>query len=140
MSRENVEVVQAALDVWSEVDSGHADAQRLTEFFAPDVTWEFATVGGWPEDRVFRGFDEFLAFRDEWTQPFDEWSYEAEKILDAGGNRVVAKFRQRGKPRGSDSWVEQRYAIVYAIEDGLIQRCQVYTTADEALEAVGLRE
>lgn len=139
MAQEDVDLVRAALAKWREVDSGDADLQSLSEFFAPDAPWEFAAVSGWPDNRVFRGPAEFIEFREAWTEPYDEWSYEAEEILDAGANRVLVVFRQRGKPRGSDSWVEQRYAVVYLVEDGLIQRGVVYTTADEAFEAVGLR-
>jgi hypothetical protein len=51
-------------------------------------------------------------------------------------NGVVATFHQRGKPHGSDSWVEMDYAIVYTVEEGLITRGKVYATPKEALEAV----
>lgn len=137
MSQENVQLVRRALAAWREVDEGLADPQRLGEFFAPDVRWE---VFGLPEVGEFRGLDEFLEFRAAWTEPFDEWSYSVETILDAGGSRVVATFSQRGKPHGSDSWVDLRYGIVYMVGRGLIQRSQLYVSADEALAAAGLRE
>src|SRR5688500_13063571 len=140
MSQKNVELVREALATWSEVDRGLADPQRLTEFFAPDGTWELGAFSGWPERSTFRGLDEFLEFRAAWTEPYDEWSYDVEKILDAGANRVVATFHQRGKLRASDSWVDLSYGIVYTIGSGLIQRSQVYASADEAVEAAGRRE
>jgi ketosteroid isomerase-like protein len=84
--------------------------------------------------------DEFNDFLVAWIEPYDEWSYEVEKILDAGGNRIVVTVHQRGKPRGSDSWIDAAFAIVYRIEGGLIQRAQVYANAAKALEAAGLRE
>ncbi|HXF00426.1 MAG TPA: nuclear transport factor 2 family protein [Solirubrobacterales bacterium] len=140
MSQENVEVVRDSLNAWIEVDEGLADVQRLSEFLAPGATWDMGTYSGWPGQREFRGMDEFLAFRAAWMEAYDDFSYEVKKILDAGGNRVAATFHQRGKPRGSDSWVEMYYGIVYTIEGGLIQRGQVYATPDEALEAAGLSE
>jgi hypothetical protein len=48
--------------------------------------------------------------------------------------------RQRGRLRGSDSWIEWRYGIVYTVEEGLIRRGKVYATPEEALEAAGLSE
>lgn len=137
MSQENVELVREALATFKEVDKGLADLQRLTEFFAPDGPWEF--VGG-PEGGEFRGLEAFLEFRATWAASYDEWNYAVEEILDAGASGVVATFNQRGRPHGSDSWVDLHYAIVYTISRGLIQRAQIYAHTDEALEAVGLRE
>jgi|SRR5215216_1009819 len=104
MSRENVELARAALAAFIEVDEGLVDPQRLEQFFAPDA---MTSVSGFlPEQRTFRGVDEFLKFRAAWMEPYDDWSYEVETILDAGANRVVVQLHQRGKPRGSDLWVE----------------------------------
>ena len=73
-------------------------------------------------------------------EPYDDWSYEPEKILDAGANRVVVTLHQSGKPRGSDSWVEMHYGLVYTVEEGLISRIEFYATPEGALEAAGSRE
>jgi ketosteroid isomerase-like protein len=122
------------------VDEGPRDVQQLHEYFTPDAVFDLSTFSGWPGEPGIRGLDAFVAFRNTWMEPYDDWSYEAEKILDAGTNRVVTIFHQRGKPRGSDSWIEMRYGIVYSVEEGLISRGQVYATPEEALEAVGLSE
>jgi ketosteroid isomerase-like protein len=137
MSQENVELAQAALAAFVEVDEGLVDPQRLEEFFIPDVITTFS--GFMQEELTLRGFDEFLRFRATWMEPYDDWSYGVEKILDAG-NQVVVTLRQRGKPRGSGSWVEMHYGLVYSVEAGLIRRVQFYETPAKALEAAGLRE
>jgi ketosteroid isomerase-like protein len=133
MSQENVEVVRKGIAAFME-------SERLSEFFAPDVVWDMGTFSGWPGQSEFCGLEEFNHFLEAWIEPYDRWSYEVDKVLDAGGNRVVVTVHQRGKPRGSDSWIDARFAIVYTIEGELIQRGQVYASADEALEAVGLSE
>ena len=140
MSQENVELVRAMLNAWIEVDEGLADPELLTEFISPDGTVDTTTFSGFPGPREFHSMDEFLEFRTAWMEPYDEWSYEAQKILDAGGNRVVATFHQRGKLRDSGSWVEMHYGFVYTVEEGLIMRTEMYATPKEALEAAGLRE
>jgi ketosteroid isomerase-like protein len=137
MSQENVELARAALAAFVEVDEGLIEPQRLGEFFAPDAV---ATFSGFMEEETTLRVDEFLEFRAAWMEPYDDWSYEPEKILDAGGSRVVITLRQRGKPRGSDSWVEMHYGLVYTIEGGLITRGEFYATPEAALEAAGLRE
>ena len=73
-------------------------------------------------------------------EPYDDLLYEPKRILDAGANRVVVILHQRGKPHGSDSWVEMDYGMVYTVEDGLISRGDFYATPEQALEAAGLRE
>jgi ketosteroid isomerase-like protein len=141
MSEENVELVRQALNAWIEVDEGLADPERLYEFFGPDSIIDMGNVleVAGPGKSELRG-DEFLEWRAAWIDTFDDYSYRAEKILDAGANRVVGLFHQRGKPRGTDSWVEWRYGLVYTVEDGFITRGKVYSTPEEALEAAGLSE
>jgi len=140
MSQKNVEVVRDFLNTFAEVDEGLTDPQRLTEFLAPDVRIDMGGFSALVEGGEVLSLDDFLEFRAAWMEPYDDFSYEAGKILDAGVNRVVATFHQRGKPRDSDSWVEMHYGVVYTVEEGLISRAQFYTTPEEALEAAGLRE
>jgi ketosteroid isomerase-like protein len=135
-----VEIVRQFIAAFIEVDEGLVDLQRLAEFYAPDGTFDLLAYSGWPGQTTFRGLDEFLKFRASWMEPYDDWSYEAKEILDAGASRVVVTFHQRGRPRDSDSWVEMDYSIVYTVEGGLIRRAKVYATPEEALEAVGLSE
>jgi len=138
MSGENAELARAALAAFTEVDEGLVEPQRLEEFFAADVVTTFS--GLMNEETVLRGFDEFLQWRAAWIEPYDEWSYEPVKIIDAGANRVVVTLHQRGRPRGSESWVEMDYGLVYTVEEGLISQVEFHATHHEALEAAGVRE
>jgi ketosteroid isomerase-like protein len=138
MSGDNAELARAALAAFIEVDEGLIDPQRLEEFFARDVVTTFS--GLMEEETTLRGFDEFLQWRAAWIEPYDDWSYEPKKIIDAGANQVVVTLHQRGRPHGSDSWVEMDYGLVYAFEEGLISRVEFHATPDEALEAAGLRD
>ena len=138
MSQENVELVRAALNAFAELDEGLIDPQRVEEFFADDVITTFSGFG-FLDEQTLRGW-EFLEFRAAWMEPYDDFMYEPKEILDAGANRVVVTLHQRGKPHGSDSWVEMDYGIVYVVEERLIRRAEFYATPEEALEAAGLRE
>jgi ketosteroid isomerase-like protein len=141
MSQENVELARAALNAFAELDEGLVGRERVEEFIAQDAITTFSGFAGFiDEGRTLRGGDEFLEFRAAWMEPYDDFLYEPVKILDAGGNRVVVTLHQRGKPHGSDSWVEMDYGMVYSIEEGLITRSDFYATPEMALEAAGLRE
>jgi ketosteroid isomerase-like protein len=135
MSKEDVEVVRQFLAAFVEVDEGLAEPGRLSEFYAPEGTITLPEpMGG--ELHV----DQFIEFRAGWMEPYDEWDYKPEKFLDAGENRVLVLFHQRGKLRDSDSWVEMHYGIVYTVEEGLITGARMYLTPEQALEAAGLTE
>jgi ketosteroid isomerase-like protein len=136
----NVELVRQALNTWIEVDEGLADPGRLYEYFAHDVTLDLSGVFELVGIHETQGLDEFLQFRAAWAEPYDDWSYSADTVLDGGANVVVATFHQRGKPHGTDSWVEMRYGFVYTVEAGMITAVAAYGTPEEALEAAGLRE
>jgi ketosteroid isomerase-like protein len=148
MSQDNVELVRDFLNTFIQVDEGLTDPERLTKFATPNATLDlgaFSAVVGRSEMPVplqseVLGLEDFLKFRAAWMEPYDDFNYEPVKIIEAGGNRVAVTLHQRGKPHGSDSWVEMDYGIVYTVEEGLISRAEFYATPDEALKAAGLSE
>jgi ketosteroid isomerase-like protein len=137
VSGKNAEVVRDSLNLWVEIDEGLAEPDRMVEFWAPDITLSFE---GGPEGGELHSLEEMLEWRANMAEPYDDWNYSPEKILDAGEKRVVATFHARAKPRGSDAWVDWRYGIVYTVEEGLITDATMYPTQENALEAAGLRE
>jgi hypothetical protein len=133
MSQENVDVVRRAAAEFRET-------RRLSEEFAPDFVLETRTFRGFPGQSEFHGPRGFFDFFEQWVDPYDEWQQEFADALDAGGNQVVLVLNQRGRLHGSQAWVELHYGIVFEVDEGLIRRLQIYGTAEEALEAVGLGE
>ena len=88
MAQENVEVVrrifeefQAAID---RGDPGAWIAETIPDGYEWIVPGEFAGRSVW------RGREEFAEFVRTWTEDFDGWSIRAERLIDAGGDRVVA--------------------------------------------------
>ena len=138
MSEENVELARAALNAFAELDEGLVGPEQVAGFFAPDPITTFS--GFLEEQTTLHGADQFLEFRAAWMEPYDDFSYEPVKIVDAGANRVVVTLHQRGKPHDSESWVEMDYGLVYTVEEGLITRADFYATPEQALKAAGLRE
>jgi ketosteroid isomerase-like protein len=138
MPQENVELVRQFLATFAELDEGLVGIERLSEFIAQDAMTTFSGFGF--EDEQTLRVSEFLELRAAWMEPYDDFIYEPQKFLDAGANRVVVMFHQRGKPHGSESWVALNYGVVYTVEQGLIGRADFYAPPEKALEAVGLSE
>jgi ketosteroid isomerase-like protein len=138
MSQKNVKLARAALNWFAQLDEGLIGPERWGEFFAEDALTTFSGFG-FMDAQTFRGL-EFIEFRASWMEPYDDFIYEPKEILDAGASQVVVLLHQRGKPHGSDSWVEMDYGMVYMVERGLISRAAFYGTHEQALEAAGLSE
>ena len=138
MSQENVELARAALNWFAQLDEGLVGPEGWGEFFTHDALATFSGFGVMDE-QMFRGL-EFLEFRASWMEPYDDWLYEPKEILDAGASQVVVVLHQRGRPHGSDSWVEMDYGMVYTVQRGLISRAIFYGTPEQALAAAGLSE
>ena len=80
MSHENVELARSTLEAFVEVDEALVDRQRLNAFFDPDG---IVTISGFVEELItLRGVDEFLEFRAGWMEPYDDWMYDVERILE----------------------------------------------------------
>lgn len=68
-------------------------------------------------------------------ESFDDFRAEAEEFVDAGDDRVVVAFRERGRPRGGSVELDQRFGILYTLRDGKIVRMEWFDSFDEALAA-----
>src|SRR6478752_8094886 len=133
MSQENVEVVRAFLDA-----SRLGETETLMAALDPAIEW--TPVMEDPDYRVHRGLEDVAAWLAEWTEIFPDMRWEAERILDAGDDVVVALVRAlgRGDATGADVG-SQTYAVVLTVRSGKIVRIDESGT-DPALKAVGLEE
>jgi ketosteroid isomerase-like protein len=133
MSQESVDLVAEGLREFQAT-------LRAAESAPADFVWDLSTLEGWPDAVQYvgpEGFNEFIA---KWTEAYDEFEQRTEELFDAGDQDVVSIISQRGRPRGSRSWVHLRFGVVWTVADGEIKRGRVFRTAEEALQAAGLRE
>jgi ketosteroid isomerase-like protein len=134
MSEENVEIVRRALEV--QFGSGAAFDLGL---LADDFEWILV-----PEPfegrSVWRGREEWGEFVRLWTQDFDDFSFQVVRVIDAGGDRVVALLHQSGIGKESGVPVEWDNGVVFELRDGRVIRATNYLSHAEALEAAGLQE
>ena len=133
MSQENVKLVAESLREFQAT-------YRAVDRIAPDFVWDLSTLENWPDATEYLGPDGFNDFWARWTEAYDEFEQRFEDVIDAGDEYVVSIIRQRGRPKGTQAWVDLRFGIVWTVVEGQLDQGQVYRTAEEALEAVGLSE
>ena len=139
MSEENVEIIRGIVQAFIEgVERRDFSVAWGTEAVSEELEW--IPAAEMAEQRSFRGRDDFVDFMRGWTEDFEEYSVDLERLIDAGNHRVVGLFHQTATGRGSGVPVRQDYAMVYELTDGQLVRMQIYLDRDAALEAAGLSE
>jgi ketosteroid isomerase-like protein len=133
MSEGNVEGVRSCSDALARGDLEVA-RQLLDPAFEFDVTRTDLNP------RVYHGLEGVLELVSEWTSTWEEYEFEVDELVKAGEDRVVGLLRERGRMKGSDSWVEHVRGVVWTIRAGKVLRYDEYPTKQDALEAAGLTE
>jgi ketosteroid isomerase-like protein len=128
MSAEHVEIVRAALEAFrrGDVDEAlrHVHPEMVSTRFDPDGA-------------VFHGREGLLALMADWTEGFEEWSYEAGEFVDAGDG-VVVRLHQWGRGAGSGVPVEGDYWMTYLFEGDLVSRFSIFSDREQAYASLGL--
>jgi ketosteroid isomerase-like protein len=139
MSQENVDVVRRLIEEFQAgMERGDVGPSLKSENLADDFEWIPADVPG--TLTTYRGRDAFLEFMRTWTEDFENWSVELDRLIDASDDRVVGLFHQRATGKGSGVPVELQQGMVYELEDGRVIRMCNYADPTEALKAAGLAE
>jgi ketosteroid isomerase-like protein len=131
MSEANVAVVRGMLDAFLRNDGETAIAA-----FDPDVEWDGTNL---PDGDISHGLDAVLAHVQRWAEMWETWEVELEDVTDAGEDRVITFFRERGRSKaGLD--VNERHSELYLVRGGKIVYRKGFSDADEVLVEVGLRK
>jgi ketosteroid isomerase-like protein len=132
MSQANIELVHRLLAVYNE--RSFADNADLID---PDIVWDLSALE-LPDSVRYTGRAEFRKFVETWEEGFSSERVEAEEIIDAG-DRVLVMIVHHGRGKTSGIDVSQRYAMVWTLREGRAVRADLFTTREEALEAIGSR-
>ena len=112
------------------------DFDAAQSMYAPDVVLELAPLGL----GVFVG-DRLIgreAIRRSWedlTEAFEDFEFEREDHDDLGSGVTFGVLVLRGRPHGSDGFVEARSGVVSIWRDGRMARATTYQDLDEARAA-----
>jgi ketosteroid isomerase-like protein len=131
MSRENVEIVRRAFEVWN---TGEMDALR--ELYDPDII--LRPPERWPEPGPFVGREAVMR---QWEQTRETWDADTlEAISDFidTGDRVVVRLNWHGAGRGPRSNIVT--TGIYTVRNAKISGMEFFWDHGEALEAAGLSE
>ena len=139
MSQENVEIARRIAEAF-EAGVERGDFTRPWDTGAVAEDCEFIPAPEYAEQGSYEGRKGFSEFMLSWTEDFEHYSVQTERLIDAGEDRVVGFFTQSARGKGSGAPVEQEYATVYDFQNGQLVRLRIYFDHDAALEAAGLRD
>ncbi len=132
MSDENVQIIKRMLDEVQE------RPEALYEILDEQIEWETAAID-MPFPAGGRGPETVKQFFRSWVGAFEDWGFEAEKVIDVG-DAVVVRIHQWGKGKASGVAVENRFWQVWVMREGKVVRATHHSEKAEALEATGLSE
>jgi ketosteroid isomerase-like protein len=132
MSQENVEVVRAVYERWSQ-----GDFRTSVDVLDPLVL--FVLPAEFPDAGTYLGVERVAEYTGGLLEPWTRFTIEAEEVADAGDS-VVAAVVQRGVGDGSGAAAELRYFQVWSFRARKVIRLENFRERAEAVEAAGLRE
>ncbi|MGC1799225.1 MAG: nuclear transport factor 2 family protein [Solirubrobacterales bacterium] len=133
MSEENVEFVRSLYE---------GSPSRFFELLDKDVELELSeTFSVLPDhpDRI-RGKDAVIDFCRHYWGTWDDYALEPTEIVDAGDDRVLAVYHERGRGKGSGVPFDRPVAVLLTVRASKVAKLQYFSTREEALEAAGLSE
>jgi len=133
MSRENVEIVQAAFQAYERADM--EGVLRLCDEHI-EITQAVELPGVSRHQYGHAGVLEAFAL---WPEQWDDFRIDILRISDTG-DRVIVTTLQRGRGKVSGVQVETSFSFLFSIRAGKITEWRIFTREAEALEAAGLVE
>jgi uncharacterized protein len=135
MSQENVENLRTLLEAWSVEAWKRGEQMSLLD---PEVAYEDTTL---PDHvgETYRGHEGVSRATARWVEPYEAFSIELERIVDAG-DRLVSIHRVRGKARYTGIEAEGPVAYLWTFRGGKVIRFESYREPNDALKALGHSE
>jgi ketosteroid isomerase-like protein len=145
MSQETVDVARAAIEEASRVkDPSGREVDALDDetlavvfdFFDPEI--EVHEDPSFPEAGVYRGIEAVGRYFRQFTESFDEFTFEAEDFIDVDEDRVLMLFRLRTRGKESGATVDAHPGWIFTVRDRKAVRIEAYLDRAEAFAAAGL--
>ena len=134
MSRENVALAARFYEPAFSKAELLAKMPRTMALCHPDVEWTA------PEDgATYRGREGVRRRLEEWLESFGDYRYEVERIIDCGGDEVMAVATEVGRGATSGAEVRSVNYELLTIRDGMIVRIREFYDATAAHRAAGLQ-
>ena len=112
------------------------DFDAAVAVWAPDAVWELAPLGfGVFAGGHLIGHEAIRKSQEDLTEAFADFESELEDHQDFGRGVTLGVLVQRGRPHGSDAFVEARAGVVAIWRDGRIARVAAYEDVAEGRAA-----
>jgi len=112
------------------------DFDAAVAVWAPDAVWELAPLGfGVFAGGHLIGHEAIRKSQEDLTEAFADFESELEDHRDFGRDVTFGVLVQRGRPHGSEAFVEARGGVVAIWRDARIARATSYQDLDEARAA-----
>lgn len=118
---------------------GVANVHDFWEMLDEYVVWDLRAWRMLDLDPVYVGREAVIKASRRYWGTWDQYSVEAEEIIEAGPS-VVVIIHERGLGRGSGAPFEQRHPQLWTFRKGRVIRWESFPTRAEAVEAAGLSE
>jgi ketosteroid isomerase-like protein len=128
----SVENVAAVHDLWAAFLRSDAEGARAR--LDADVEWDGRNL---PDGSVARGLDHVADHIRRWADMWETWEVELEDVIDAGEDRMIVFFHERGRSKAGVD-VNERHSELYVVKGGEIVYRKGFSDAGEALAAAGL--
>jgi|SRR5215212_64328 len=128
MSQENVEIVRLMYGAYLA-----GDVERALAYFHPDVSVDFTVR---VDTGVREGREALSEIVATWVGTWEDYSERIDEIRDLG-DTVCVIATQRGRGKGSGLELENEFAQLYEVKNGLITSVTMYMSPAEALEGAG---
>lgn len=126
--RELAELARRGIDAFN-----RGDIEAVLEQLHEDV--EVYTSPELPNAGTYRGHDGFLRWATQWSEAWEEFRVELERIEFVGEHYEVVTVRQFGRGAGSGVEVEMRIVQLYEVHDDKATRFHYYPDRETALAA-----
>jgi ketosteroid isomerase-like protein len=107
VSREDVEVVRAIYEHWRRGDPAR-------ELLDPEIEWSTPH----PDASGLHGREEVLVFLRRYAGTFEDYRMELDELRDLGDHRVLARFSESGRGKGSGAETQLSATGIWTVRDG----------------------
>lgn len=131
MSEESVVIVRRMYEAYL-----RGDADRALAYHHPDVELDYSARG---DIGAKQGRDAMAEISATWIGTWDDYVERIDEVCELG-SKVCLISSQSGRGRGSGVEIQNQFAQVYEVEDGLITSVTMYMSPADAREAEGVSE
>ncbi len=127
MSKENLELVQAAFDAYF-----RGDEPAMLALVDPKVV--VTQLPDQPDVQSYRGHEGLIRAMADWVGTWADYSIDVLGMSERG-DHVLVSCRQRGRGKGSGLAMQHDVHFLFTVREGKLARWQMFHTEQGALEA-----